>query len=72
MPVVNLDLARAARKLGVIASIEGEPGDLWLVLRSRADNSVIAQARLQPGRMATSGKARQTGPECGRREAGSE
>jgi hypothetical protein len=46
MPVVNLDLARAARKLGVIASIEGEPGDLWLVLRSRADNSVIAQARL--------------------------
>ena len=47
MPAVNFCLARAERNLGVVASIEREPsGDLWLVLRSRSNDSIIAQARV--------------------------
>ena len=47
MPIVKLNFARAERDLGVVASLEREPsGELWVVLRSRKDNRVIAQARV--------------------------
>ena len=47
MAVVHLTVAKAERDLGVFASTErDQSGDLWFVLRSRKDNSVIAQARV--------------------------